>query len=175
MTRPQMWVGIQPGCQQGWVRVLGDSCSVQGPCSPVPSPALGSPSAAGCTGTPTPGTCPLHPHPPPAPTPAPRQTFPPWAPGLPRPCVPRHDVTRCHGNAAASLRCSGPQSWDFRGGCVAWAAGRGTGIPGGVGCHGCCRGSPHGRQQPLPVPMLLRGTGAAGTGGGCRIRAMMGH
>ena len=98
---------------------------MQGPCTPFPS--LGSPSDAGFTGTPmpTPGTRTLHPR-------HPEADAHPQASGLPNPCAPRHDVTRCHGNAAASLRCNAPQPQDFRRGCVAWAAGWGAGTPGGV-------------------------------------------
>lgn len=129
-----------------------------------------------------PGHPPLTPTPVPAPTPPQSRHTPVGPRGCQVPCAPRHDVTRCHGNAAASLRYSVPQSRDFRRGCMAWAAGRGAGTP-GVWVHGCCCMPPHGWQQPLctgsSLPTwgmfkLLRGMALAGTGGGHRIRAILG-
>lgn len=188
--------GLGAGGDPGWATAGldegagwggGGSCSMQGPCTPFPSPGLGSPSAAGCTWD-------THTHfgqPPPAPTTltppsthaTPGQTY---TRGLPRPCAPRHDVTRCYGDAAASLCCSSPQLWDFRRGCVARAAGWAAGTPGGWRVHGCCCVPLHGWQQPLPggsslpVPGMCLSClgvrmGPAGTGGGRRIKAMTGH
>lgn len=175
---------LSVGGDLGWVTAGlaegagGSPPACKDPISPCPARAWGQP-VLGAQG---------HPHPHCVPCPSTHRRVPwhpgadvhPWAPGLPSPCAPRHDVTRCHGNAAASLRCSAPQSRDFHRGCVVWAAGWGVGSSGIGGCMGAA-GGPHrggSSSSPQGAPCLCQKWVWAAQGyGTCghRIRTMMGH